>query len=232
MNCQDFERLWNEKLDAFEHSSAEAPTALESHAAECADCRALSARYQVLWQTIQRLGPLPAPSTGFADRVLSKSRSREEKGTALLSLRRLIPVSIAASLVGAFTLGDILWSGRFKPLKPLPQPVTIVSPSDPSDLTEAFAVAGSATWEFAREASGPAARVGRQVLGSSQLRGAAPSLSFPLPVASSAELWQTVEQRINAGARPIGGTARHAFGFLLGATSIDPPPPPASGKGA
>ena len=35
-------------------------------------------------------------------------------------------------------------------------------------------------------------------------------------VGPASEVWQRVGDRVSAGAVPLGGTARHAFGFLLG----------------
>jgi hypothetical protein len=116
-------------------------------------------------------------------------------------------------------------------------------------LNRALAEATSATWDLARSASEPAARISRDVLdatkqgepGSSQasrdtsatgpsetMEGLAiltvpvPSLE-PLAPDASAVL-QQVGDRLSTGVEPLSNTARHAFGFLLG--------PPRDGTGA
>jgi hypothetical protein len=125
---------------------------------------------------------------------------------------------------------------------------------DARALNDALAEATAATWDLARSASEPAARISRQVLDaatlpeqntSSALLGAGtepvvsmvsvPSLDVLAPDAAAAgALLQQVGGRLATGVRPLSNTARHAFGFLLGPTLAKPDVPinPPAQKGA
>jgi hypothetical protein len=120
-------------------------------------------------------------------------------------------------------------------------------------LNRALAEATSATWDLARSASEPAARISRDMLEARPPAGESPvqppadpsatvsvesredvaGLSLPLPsldplgsdAAAASAIVQGVGDRLSAGVGPISDTARHAFGFLLG------PPRPRSGSG-
>jgi hypothetical protein len=226
MNCHDFERDWNERLDARDPSHP----ALDGHAASCPTCRALDARYRALDQAIRSLPTPSAPSSVFTDRVLAAAAAWDEAPAILRFVRRPAALAAAAAaLVAAVALGlSVSQIGRKAPETPLAR----VRAIDPKDLSDALADAGTATWDLAREASAPAARVGRQVLGSAGLPRATPALSLPESMGSAADVWQRVEGRVSAGARPLGGTARHAFGFLIGVAPDDDPPPARPADGA
>ena len=66
----------------------------------------------------------------------------------------------------------------------------------------------------------PAARIGREVLGSASLPST--TLELPEPVSPAVEVLQGVGSRVQAGVRPLSGSARHAFGFLLGPSTEKP----------
>jgi hypothetical protein len=105
--------------------------------------------------------------------------------------------------------------------------------------------ATEATWDLARSASEPAARIGRQFLGATleheQSPGkvdamndrepviravSVPSLNSLTPDATAAGiLLQQVGDRLATGVRPLSDTARHAFGFLLGPALSKPDVP-------
>src|SRR3954452_9180607 len=74
MLCLDFERIWNEQLDAREGASAEVDRALEVHAAACPVCRLIASRYQTLRQVVRLLDPPPAPPADFAARFVAARR--------------------------------------------------------------------------------------------------------------------------------------------------------------
>ena len=137
-------------------------------------------------------------------------------------------MAAAAALLAASALGLRAWVSWVKAPGPGPAPAPAhVRAIDPGDLTEALADATSATWDLAREASAPAARVGRQVLDdAAAIPGTPSALAMPVAVAPAPEVWQTVGDRLSAGVRPLSGTARRAFSFLLG------PPPDGDGRGA
>ncbi|MCA1686628.1 MAG: hypothetical protein LC745_11780 [Planctomycetia bacterium] len=117
-------------------------------------------------------------------------------------------------------------------LTPAPAPPSgFADRVDPKGLSDALADAGSATWDLAREASGPAARVGRQVIEAAELPGTSPAVALPGVVRPASDVWREVGDRVNAGVRPLEGSARHAFGFLVGAPpdEDDSPAQPAEG---
>lgn len=225
MNCGDFERAWNDRLDAGATAAAGADPVMEAHAAACPACRSLGARYQAI--STLALAPTTEVPTGFADRVLAASAAEVSR-----PLRAwLVPLSAAAAVIAAVAVGVHTGTvGRWGS-KPPRGPVARVRPIDTEGLSEALAVATSATWDFAREASAPAARVGRQVIGSAGLPGAPRSIGLPGRSARpSADVWRSVGDRVNAEVRPFEGTARHAFGFLLGPTAAAPPTSPREGS--
>lgn len=226
MDCREFESVWNERLDA--RGAAGPSAALDAHAAACPKCRALGARYQTLAQALQTLGPLPAPRAGFADRVLNAA--------AAPPVDDLIPfrvwwtrVAAAAVVLASVGLGVRVWTaGRVAP-GVAPGPVGAPT-ADSEDLSRVLTVATMATLDLAREASAPAARVGRQVLVSATLPGPPPALGLPESVSPVSNVWGSVGDRFNAGVGPLGGSARHAFGFLFRSTPEAPAPPPEAPK--
>ncbi len=100
MNCRDFERLWNELIDAGSRSPAddhsrtdtERETALFQHAATCPACRRSAAGYQALQRAILAWGKAPEPSHGLTDRILAAvdAPPRASRLTARLSRTRAL----------------------------------------------------------------------------------------------------------------------------------------------
>ena len=231
MNCRDYEHLWNDRLDARDSVAQDIVGAMDNHTANCPACQAFGAKYQVLVLSLRSLGPIPGPSAGFVDRVLAAEGAAPEV-VGHLTGRRLAALATAAGLVLAITLALTRFGipGRAVPEGPALQ----VRAIDETDLSEALADASSATWELALEASAPAARVGRQVLGSARIpdAGAGPELSLAEGLFAPADVWQTMEEQVNAGVRPLEGSARRAFGFLIGVSSETDRPPALPAKGA
>ena len=117
---------------------------------------------------------------------------------------------------------------------------------DARNLNTAVAEATAATWDLARSASEPAARISRQVLDAATQSDRAsslstqdaqsepiaagvsvPSLARLAPDSAAAEaMLQEVGDRLASGVRPISDTARHAFRFLLGPAMPKPDVPP------
>jgi hypothetical protein len=227
MNCQDFERIWNEQLDAREAASAEVEQAQEAHAAVCPACQAISRRYLVLRQAIRVWGPPPAAPAGFADRFLRQPGALAWRPARWVALIRPAAgtVAVAAVLLLAVVAGGR--RGWFHPAAPASTPERTL---DPQALSTALAEASSATLSLARATSAPAARIGREVLVETRLAGAAPP-PLPVDLDPGAEVLQRVSDGVNAGVIPISGTARHAFGFLLGPAPVERTPPRRSNKG-
>ena len=126
--------------------------------------------------------------------------------------------------------------------------------ADARALNMALSEATAATWDLARSASEPAARISRQVLdaatgpdrspaqpasvtgsGSVAATVSVPSLDSLAPdTAAAGAMLQQVGDRLTNGVRPLSDTARHAFGFLLGTALAKPEVPvnPPAQKGA
>ena len=253
MNCRDFERLWNELIDAGSRSpgddhsctDTERETALFQHAAACPACRRSAAGYQALQRAILAWGKAPEPSHGLTDRILAAvdAPPRASRLTARLSRPTIFnrwPVAAAASIVAVLALGIIISRvnvnvardrGRLVEREPLPAKNFGSNPSESPRLNEALASASEATWDLARSASEPAARLSRQFLDAAgeldnprqsgnSAAVSVPSLdSFTPNSASAVETIQQVGDRLASGVRPLSSSARQAFGFLLG-----PPP--------
>jgi len=124
---------------------------------------------------------------------------------------------------------------------------------DSRALKLALADATAATWDLARLASEPAARISRQVMGAvtdperdesqpsslSSSETAAVAVSSldalaPRTAAAAGEMLQQVGDHLATGVRPLSETARHAFGFLFGPALAKPEVPvnPPAQKGA
>ncbi len=253
MTCRDFQRICDELLDADAHGENEHQrddaARLAAHAAECPACRAIEARYQLLEQAIRAWRQPPAPSPAFVDRILAAARSEPAiipapAGRPWPMNRdglRIVAGLAATVLVGvsvALLLPRLARNDRTESHPPVVER-TVTPPRMPSpSINRALADATSATWDLARSASEPAARLGREVLDANEDDGAArtaaaattaraqhaeglASLNVPVPsleplAPDASAVLQQVGDQISAGVRPISSTARQAFGFLLG----------------
>jgi hypothetical protein len=226
MKCRDFERLIHEQLDARDTASPTIDAALAGHAAVCPACRAMALRYATLRQAIAAwaMNP-PSPPADFAlrfpaDWAASERGEPVTNGRPLPLTRRLAAfrtLAAAAVLLVAVGLGIRAgWPRR--PARPTRIPSPSARPIDSGALSTAFAEARSATWELARTTSGPAARVGLEVLDATTLADSPPPLAIPGTVGPvpASEVLQDVGRRVNDEVAPLSVTARHAFGFLIG----------------
>jgi len=223
MNCAGFEDLLDEMLDARSGATPELEHRLDAHASGCPGCRASLVGYQVLRQAVAALEPPPVPSAEATGRLLRLMATVPAHHPA-----RPRPRVVWAALATAAALLALAWSGTpglVPAPPPLPGPIARPSPpvAAPRPLGPALAEARSASIELAREASAPATRIGREVLGGLDEAAdldldSGPAVADP-PGPEPSEMFHAVGERVNAGVRPISGSARHAFGFLLG-----PPP--------
>jgi hypothetical protein len=278
MRCRDFERTWNELIDAQAGGGgrpaasqaqrgsgvAERERSLLEHAAGCPSCGQVSARYLALRRAMQAWAPPPAPSAGLGDRILAEMQTPTPSAWSIhgavrrKSLGRLTMATIAATAAALAIALPLL--NRAMDRTPRNGPLTVrhitdVDPGhDAETIAEARALnmalsdATAATWDLARSASEPAARISRQVLDAatgpdpSQARavwvtgsGSVPSLDSLAPDTTAAgAMLQQVGDRLATGVRPLSDTARHAFGFLLGTALAKPDVPvnPPAQKGA
>jgi hypothetical protein len=230
MNCVEFEDRWNEVLDARLVGPSDLEHRLEEHAVSCASCRSISTRYQTLRQAIEALGPPAAPSAESSAKLLAMMLAAPVPAPRRPARRLVrfawVPLATAAALLilvrpGGTTRREPIAT----PTSPSPSIATPPAPFRPIAL--ALNDARTATIELALEASAPAARIGLEVLGdreSSHDLASNPARRVDGGLAPPpSELIQSVGERLNASVRPISGSARHAFSFLLG----PPPLPPA-----
>jgi hypothetical protein len=270
MTCRDYERLWNELLDSETCARsaatnaglpglgvAECEQALLQHAAECAACGQVGARYQLLRRAIRAWGPPLAPSAGLADRILAEIDAPRKTGWPVYGVVKprpiwpIITAVAAAAVVLAIALPTLNRSlervQRNGPTVTLhntpfdPERGSATTIGDRRALNVALADATAATWDLARSASEPAARISREVLdaatrsdqtpdeltsntGAAPVRAtvSVPSLDSLVPDTAAGAMLQQVGDHFTHGVRPLSDTARHAFGFLLGTTLTKP----------
>jgi hypothetical protein len=264
MICRDYQQQWNELLDTEARGAAvaEDEVRLMSHAAECPACRPIAARYQGLRHALRAWRQPPVPSADLMQRVRSTPadpprpriwQSAPGRARRLWRDKRPEIVLAASFFLAVCLLPAIMGYLRRHQAEPpvtvtenVPDVIPVIggsvrSPDDGAHaLNRALAEATSATWDLARSASGPAARISRDVLDAATVAergsGAAamidsstgmndglaslsmpmPSLD-PLPPEATAGVLRQVGDHLSAGVRPLSSTARHAFGFLLGA---------------
>jgi hypothetical protein len=134
MNCQDFERTWNERIDASSSPAGKEGTsiraaddrrALLEHAAACPTCRPKAAGYEALEAAILAWGQPPAPPAELANRILvaaqalplgrpslsersSKPLSARHPAYPSIHIRRTVQLlAAAASIMAVVTVGLI-----------------------------------------------------------------------------------------------------------------------------
>jgi hypothetical protein len=252
IQCHEFERAWNELLDAGVGVGEDRERALWDHAAGCPACRQVAERYHALRRAVRAWGPPPAPAAGLVDRILFEVRTPAPPAWPVLrSVGRGLPrnraLPAAAAAVAACLLG-VIAVDRLRPKEPLNGPsAALVGAGRPATLGAgahaaapqpfnlALAGATEATWDLARTASEPAARISRQVIDvatglepggvrtHADAVADAPAMSVSIPRLDvlapdsdiAAAMLQQVGDSLASGVRPLSSTARHAFGFLL-----------------
>jgi hypothetical protein len=271
MNCQEFDRCWDELLDAetamrhLEQGAADLASSdpspreqdVRSHALNCPRCHRAQLSNEALRRAIRSWNGrrLAAPPADLVDRIIDRTLLSPPP---LQSARRVTPhaawaVAAAAGLVLA--IGSVRWAIERRPVGEA-APGHAKAPGDGAGvqtarardvqlLSHALADATEATWDLARSTSGPAARLGRQVLEVATRPGAPPGESLTtddrdiepgsvlagipsvlrdLPDSPPGAGWlRDMEDGLAASVRPLSTTAWEAFGFLR---------TPSLGKGA
>ena len=245
MNCRECERIWNELFENSSPSAGDREQALLEHAVDCPTCRQRAAGYQALRQAILAWGEPPAAPATLADRILVAVRAqtpsvRQRAGISrtVIRLRRSSPVLtavaasilavVAAGVIAVMTIEPARGRQRMASARPAAPRSGFSDSSEHPRLNEALASATEATWDLARSASEPAARLSRQFLDAATVADleqnsaasaavSVPSLNALAPDSAAAVATiQQVGDRLTSGVRPLSSTARHAFSFLFG----------------
>ena len=231
MNCREFDERWDDLFDARREGTAHLERRLEEHASACPRCRTASDRNQMLRQAIGGLRA-PRPSPGSIDRLLTLAVPSARPAIAIEPprppRRRWKPMATAAAFALAW-LGVNCWPDR-EPAVPIPPGRSpSIAPRRPLGLT--LAAVSEATLDLARKTSAPASRFGREVFklgGSRKPTGDAPAvIEVDDEAADSAA--EGLIRAVGDKVRPISGSARHAFSFLLGPAD-DATPTPTPGR--
>jgi hypothetical protein len=237
MTCRQFEQQWDDLLDARGGVPTHLEAGLEAHASACPQCRAVSNRYQLLLQAMAGLRT-PTPSPASVDRLhaLTVPAGRP---TLVIGTRRRRMLAGALATAATFALAWLGGGDRFdrEPAQPVPTIVPrLAPPARPLGL--ALADATEATLDLARETSAPASRIGREFL---EL-GREPSTPSDTPTEGSQRAEPGNEEEagdsagsglfraVGAGVKPLSGSARHAFSFLLGPPDETPDVPATGGR--
>jgi hypothetical protein len=221
ITCREFERIWHDRLDVRGESPVAEERALDDHAASCPACAEAAARFRTLAAALRAWGPPPAAPEGFADRVLAAHGETGRGWVVRFPAWRWAAAAAVIIVAGSLTLRSLL--PRPGPARPV---VAQGAAGPPRPLSAALADATLATLDLARETSAPAARIGRQMLATVAV-GEGPALTLPASLGPRTDVLQSVGE----GVRPLSGSARHAFGFLLG-PAAKPRPAPARDRDA
>ncbi|HWE40081.1 MAG TPA: hypothetical protein VG406_26250 [Isosphaeraceae bacterium] len=207
MTCRDFEHAWHDRLDG-RGPVAPALAKIEAHAARCPSCRERGRRFEALHLAILSLGPPPAAPASLAARIAARAQAEAAAEPRSYSFKIMyVRLAVAAAVLLALGIGLYGMRSPGRNVARLPRPAPVGRPAIP--LGSAMAVATSATVDLAREAGAPAARVGLRALDAAPIP-AAPAVG-EVPVDPAARVIETV----GAGVRPLSGSARHAFAFLI-----------------
>lgn len=224
MNCREFEKRWNDHLDTRALSWNGVDVELAAHTAGCRSCRERTEGYELLAEALACWpeGPGIAVPPGEPARLMAawemQRRTTSPRAAVARPRRWSMRWAVAASLLVLAGAGArMAWS-----LRPTAMPVArtqhpvVVRPSGPRPLSETLVEATTATLDLARITSASAARVGRVFLASSASPVRDVGSTLPETAMDDAgTALQSVGNDVQEGLRPLSGTARQAFGFLL-----------------
>jgi hypothetical protein len=214
MTCDDFLRAWNDRIDDPGSFATDRAGELDAHGVACEPCRRLASGFRLFVHPL----PTPAVPEGLADRVVVAWLARGQRGRRFTAPARWgWAISLAAAaIVLAMFASKVPWRVR------TPE-VAVQRPPSTRPWTSALAEATSATLDLARETSAPAARWGQDMM----IAGSPREFAWPVAIESPAmpsEILETVSRKVNSGVRPLSGSARRAFSFLIA------PGPAAAGR--
>lgn len=238
--CREFEARLQELLDRRSSLPVAIHPSAERHRAECASCRVKYQQYLLLDRALRsRNEPArPFDSVDLTDRVLARAAADEVQSLNRRAIfRTAIGAAAAAALIAVVstiqlqsqphTLNNresgtaIVHDNTQKPASIAFTPIPLAPIGDGS-ISEAT----SATFDLARLASAPAARIGGELLrmnsddGNSR-KGSFERVSF---VRSASKVWRKLGDGVQAGVEPLSNPARRAFGFLIDPNTSPNPP--------
>jgi hypothetical protein len=240
--CREFEARLQESLDLRSSLPVVLHPSAERHRAECASCRDKYQQYLLLDRALRsRNEPARAfDSVDLTDRVLARAAADEVQSLNRRAIfRTAIGVSAAAAAALIAVVSTIQLQSRPHTLKNLQDGTAIVhnNTQKPESIAltpiplapigdGSIAEATSATFDLARLASAPAARIGGELLrinsddGNSR-KGSFERVSF---ARSASKVWRKLGDGVQAGVEPLSNPARRAFGFLLDPNTSPNPP--------
>jgi hypothetical protein len=253
MNCRDFDQVWNQSLDARRRDAGDRQAvdaariareqSLREHADACPACQVRHRQFETLRQALEvwtsRPSVLPRPTPGLADRIIEVAARSEVvvpvSGRSWFVRPRFAAFALASAAAAALLVAV---GPRLRPDPPRPSSAPVPAAGLPVGrglLGGAVEDATAASWQLARLASEPAARLGKEMIdasfqpgaGSFQVAGLPSSSDLPSldPDSFSPDLINQMSDLLAAGVRPLSTSARQAFGFLRAPTSEKPDRP-------
>ncbi len=213
-SCLHLEHACQMRLEARDPRPLAADPRLAEHAAGCASCRSVLAGFDALQASLLRPAPAILPTRDLAAAVIA-AVGRPRRSILAMPMAGDWRWAVAATVVAAGVVGLGIWRlGGDRPAEVAGDGQRIANPL----LQQSLADARAATWALAEETTAPAARVGRDLFNPGATvpsPSPAPTFSMVDPSEPAAVALRSVGEGLGAGVRPLGGSARHAFGFLV-----------------
>lgn len=209
--CHAFEKWCQQRFDdRLPLAPLDDSPGVAAHVASCAHCQAIVSRYGRLDTVIDRWSGSIASPPGLADRIVNAALN-DRRPFSFVALHGRALLAAAALLLIALGLGvrHSLNARRAGEI-----PVATATTAPPPPLQDAFAAATTATLDLARRTSEPATRVGSRVIARAKFP-ASPELSLSVPIRPASDMISALGDDVNRGVKPLSGSARSAFGFLL-----------------
>ena len=217
MDCQSLEFLCQRRFDDRLPlaSLAELPE-FSSHVSLCESCRETYARLAQLDASLGAWKEKAHESPELTDRIV-RAALNDRRPLTFVTRHRQALLATAALLVVGVGLGiGASWNLN------RPQTPEIGATAEVPPLRDALAEATTATLDLARKTSGPATKIGGRMFARARLPSS-PQLSLNVPIRPASEVISVIGDDVNRGVKPLSGTARNAFGFLLAPWSHDKP---------
>jgi hypothetical protein len=215
MNCHDLERIWMARLDA----GATSPNLVENgeaaeHLVACPACQSRVEGFLALELATTRPSESPTLTPLEVERLVRMVEQEQDRQRRLQPVRVLFWVSgVAAALI----VGSVFMRNRPVPLRNRAHTETVLAPDQSAQrLPEALAQATTATLQLARSSSSPAARLGALVFESTSVPSPEIPNGLEVQLSPSEGVLESVGSGLGTGMQPFAGSARRAFGFLLG----------------